>query len=138
AKFKLLSLTLTTVRQQRQLVQPLSKLRGRLRHCRTRCGPSRGLAPIKDGFFNEPCFGVMVREELGLAVHQLGKISLRCLGNQSMQLLPGTAQKTTVGCFLDQRMLEGIDRIRRCAALKYQLGSDKPGERGSELVLRQT
>ena len=61
------------VRQQRQLVQPLLQLRGRFRHRRAGGGPMTGLAPAGDGFFNEPGLGVMLREELGLAVHQLGE-----------------------------------------------------------------
>jgi hypothetical protein len=31
-----------------------------------------GFAPASDGFCDEPGFGVMLREELGLTVHQLG------------------------------------------------------------------
>src|SRR6516225_7877516 len=77
----------------------------------------------------------MAREELGLAVHQLRGISLQCFGDPPVQLLSGIAQKSPVGCFLHQRVLEGIDRIGRNAALKYQLGSDEPAERGLQLVL---
>src|SRR6516225_11676904 len=69
----------------------------------------------------------MAREELGLAVHQLRGISLQCFGDPPVQLLSGIAQKSPVGCFLHQRVLEGIDRIGRNAALKYQLGSERAG-----------
>src|SRR6516162_7378769 len=69
----------------------------------------------------------MAREELGLAVHQLRGISLQCFGDPPVQLLSGIAQKSPVGCFLHQRVLEGIDRIGRNAALSYQLGSERAG-----------
>jgi len=35
-------------------------------------------------------------------------------------------------------VLERIDRIRRYAVLKYELGSNEPGERGLQLVLGKT
>ena len=31
------------------------------------------LAPIRDGFFNEPGLGVVLGEELGLSFHKLGR-----------------------------------------------------------------
>ena len=36
---------------------------------------------------------------------------------------------------LHQRVLEGIHRIGRCAALEHQLGADETSERGFQLVL---
>ena len=88
AKFELLSLAFGVVRQQRQLVQPLLKLRGRFRHRRAGGGPLTGLAPAGDGFFNEPGLGVMLREELGLGVHQLGGMGFERFGDLRVQLLP--------------------------------------------------
>ena len=79
AKFEFLSLAFGRVRQQRQLVQPLLKLRSRFRHRRAGGGPMTGLAPVGDGFFNEPSLGIMLREELGLAVHQLRVMGCRAL-----------------------------------------------------------
>ena len=74
-KFELLSLSFGGVGQQPQLVQRLLQLRGRLRHRRASGGPMTGLAPADDGFFNEPGFRVMLRQKLGLAVHQLRGMS---------------------------------------------------------------
>ena len=87
-KFELLSLALRGVRQQRQLVQRLLKLRGRFRHRRAGGGSPTGLAPIGDGFFDEPGLGIMLREELGLGVHQLGGMGFERFGDLRMQLLP--------------------------------------------------
>ena len=88
AKFKLLLLTFAVVRQQRQLVQPLLKLRGRFRHRRAGGGPPTGLAPVGNGFFNEPGLGIMLREQFGLAVHQLGGMGFERFGDPRVQLLP--------------------------------------------------
>src|SRR5437660_8299047 len=56
-KFELLSLAFEVVRQQRELVQPLVKLRGRFRQRRADSGPPTGLALAGDGFFDEPGLG---------------------------------------------------------------------------------
>ena len=71
AKFELLSLSIGAVRQQRQLLQCFLQLRGGFRHRRAGGGPITGLAPVGDGFFNQPGLCVMLREKLGLAVHNL-------------------------------------------------------------------
>jgi hypothetical protein len=84
AKFELLSLAFAIVRQQRQLVQPLLELRGRFGHGRTGGGAVTGLSPVGDGFFDEPGFGVMLREELGLSVRHLRGISFERFGNLRM------------------------------------------------------
>jgi len=55
-----------------------------------------GLAPAGDGFFNEPGFCIMLREELGLAIHQLGGMGFQRSGDQRVQLLPGIAQQAAV------------------------------------------
>jgi len=60
----------------------------------------------------------MLREELGLGVHDLGGMRLERFRDLRMQLLPGTAQQTAVRRVLHQRVLEGIDRVGRHAALE--------------------
>ena len=47
-----------------------------------------GFAPAGDGFFNQPGFRVMLREQLGLAVHQLGEMGFEGFGDPGMQLPP--------------------------------------------------
>src|SRR5262249_8301406 len=118
-KLELLALTCEVVRLQSQLIQRPLELGGRLRHCRTCDGSPSGFAPIENRCFNGPGFGVMAREEPRLAVDQFGGMGLECLGDPSVQLLSGSAQQAVVSCVLDKRVLEGIDGIRRCAALKY-------------------
>src|SRR4030095_4172131 len=129
-------LTFGVLRQQRQLIQRLLKLRGRFCHRRTGDGPPTGLAPISDGFFNEPGLGIMLREQLRLAFDDLGEMAFERFADLRMQLPPGVAQHAVVRRVLHQRMLEGIECLGRCAALEYQLGSDEPGESGLQLARR--
>src|SRR6516164_6417934 len=63
AKVELLSLPFRGVGQQRQLVQPILQLGGRLRHSREGSGATTRLGPAGDGFLNEPGLGVMLSEE---------------------------------------------------------------------------
>jgi hypothetical protein len=137
-KFKLLSLAFRGVWHQLQLVQPLLQLRGRFRHRRAGGGAVTGLAPVLDGFFSEPSFGVMLREKFGLALRQFREMGFKRFGNLRMQLLPGTSQQAAVRRVLNQRVLEGVDRVGRRAALEHQLGSDEVSESGLQLVFRET
>lgn len=94
-----------------------------------------GLAPVGDRFFDEPGFGVMLGEELELAVDQLGGMGFERFGDLRVQLLASAAQQAAVRRLLHQRVLEGVDRVWRRAALEHQLGSDQPSETGLQLVL---
>src|SRR5262249_15195644 len=83
------------------------------------------LAPEGDRPFNEPGLGVVLGEELGLAVDQLGAKSPERFGDLRMQLLTGIAQQAAVRCVVHQRVLKGINRVGRTSALEHQFGSDK-------------
>jgi type II secretory ATPase GspE/PulE/Tfp pilus assembly ATPase PilB-like protein len=96
------------------------------------------LSPAGDRFFDEPGFGVMLCEELGLAVHQLRGTGFERLGDLRVQLLPGAAQQAVVSRVLHQRVLEAIDRIGRDASLEDQLGSNEASESGLQLVFGET
>jgi hypothetical protein len=52
-----------------------------------------------------------------------------------VQLLSSTAQEAGMRHLLQQRVLEGIDRLGGRADADHQLGIDEPAERGSQLVL---
>jgi hypothetical protein len=45
-----------------------------------------GLAPVGGGFFNEPSFRIVLREQLGLAVHQLRVMGCERFGDPSMSV----------------------------------------------------
>jgi hypothetical protein len=123
-KLELLLPTLEGVGQQRQLVQPLLKLRSPFRHRRAADRPMTGPAPKSDSPFDQTRFGVMLREKLGLAFYNLGGMGLERVSDLRMQLLPGLAQQAGVRRVLHQRVLEAVDRVGRRAALEDQLGSD--------------
>ena len=97
-----------------------------------------GFTPVSSGFFNEPGFGIMLREELGLAVHQLGEMGFERFGDLRVQVLPRAPQKAAVSRILHQRVLKGIDRVRRLATLENQLGGDKASESIMQLVIGET
>ena len=62
-KFELLSLAFGGFRQQRQLIQPLLRYRAAASAIAERAaGLPPSFAPAKDGFLNEPSFGIMLRE----------------------------------------------------------------------------
>jgi len=42
-----------------------------------------------------------------------------------VQSLPRAAQQAAMRCVLHQRVLEAVDCLRWCPALKYQLGGNK-------------
>ena len=71
----------------------------------------------------------MLREELRLAIHDLGGMSLERFGDLPMQLLPGVAQQAATSRFLHQRVLEAIDHVRWGAALNI---SSEPTSWASE------
>jgi len=128
-------LTLEIVRQQRQLVQCLLKLRGRFGQRRTGRGFSSGFAPIEYGSLSLPGFAAVARQDLGLAVHQFREMHLERRRDPAVQLPPGIAQRAAIGRFLHKRVLEGIDRVGWCAGLKHQLRRDEAIEGGSQRTL---
>ena len=123
------------VRRQRQLVQRPVKLRHRFCHRRARGWTYDRPCPSRRQIFDEPGFGVMLGEELELAVDQLGGMGFERFGDLRVQLLARAAQQGALRRLLHQRVLEGVDRVWRRAALEHQLGSDQPSETGLQLVL---
>ena len=72
-----------------------------------------------------------------MALHQLGVVGFERLGNLRVELLASAAQQASMGGVLHQRMLENVNRVRGCSALKHQLGGDEASEGGLQLVLRK-
>jgi hypothetical protein len=65
------------VRQQRQLVQRLLKLRSRFRHRREGGGPMTGLAPTGDGLVDESSLGHCIERGVGM------QLDLRSVGDDA-------------------------------------------------------
>src|SRR5215468_10604021 len=76
----------------------------------------------------------MLREELGLALHQLGEAGFKRFGDLRMQMLPGDAQQAAMHRVLHQGMIEAVERLDWRAYLKKQLGGHKAGESGLQLI----
>ena len=60
----------------------------------------------------------MLREQLGLAVCELGRLCFERICDLGVQLLTGAAQQAAMRRVLHQRVLEAIDRAGRRASLK--------------------
>ena len=67
----------------------------------------------------------MLREELGMDVHHVGRNDLQCLGDPSVQSPPGAAEQCAVRCVSHQCVLEGKCRFRDRATLKNKSGVDE-------------
>jgi len=98
-------------------------------------GPVTGLSPARHGFFDEPGLGIMLCEEFGLAIHQLGEVGLERFGDLRVQLQPSIAQQAAMRRVLHQRVLEAVDRLRWSAALEDQFGSDETSESSFQFVV---
>src|SRR3989442_1427138 len=96
-----------------------------------------GALPQLDAALSVAGFGIVTRQRLWLACGQIGEPSLESTGNPAMQLLTAAANKACISSILHQRMLELVQRIRRDAALKDQLGMDEPRERVPQLFFGQ-
>src|SRR5215831_4030045 len=77
----------------------------------------------------------MPREKFGLAFHYLGRMGFERFRDLRVQLLPSATQQAAMNRLLDQSMLEGVDRVGRCASREDQLGSDEAAESGLQLLL---
>src|SRR5215475_5227332 len=81
--------------------------------------------PVVDGRFNEPRFGVVMRQQLRLGLDGLRKAGCQDLPNALMILLPGASEQRLIGCLLDEDVLEHVGSLGRCAMLLEELGLDE-------------
>ena len=100
-----------------------------------RCRSLASPGPIFDSLFIEPSFFIMLCEEFGLGLHQLGRMGFERFGDLRMQLLPSTAQQAAMRHVLYQRVLEAVDRLGWRATLEHQLGGDEVSESRLQLFL---
>src|SRR5215472_13902843 len=80
----------------------------------------------------------MLREDFGLGLHHRGKMGFERFGDPRVQLLASASEQAAVRRVLNQRVLETVNRVGRCAALKHQLGGDEAAESGLQLALVKT
>jgi hypothetical protein len=67
-----------------------------------------GPLPIGDGLRTEPGFGVVLRDQFGLGLDDLGKLRGQHLGNALVILLTGALQQRLIGGILNERGLEAV------------------------------
>ena len=68
-----------------------------------------------------PAFGEMVRHDFRLARHRVGKLLFEHARNLAVQLLPPALEQALIGRIPHQRVLEGVDGVRRLAAAEHEL-----------------
>ena len=76
--------------QGRNLSKRTSKLLGRFNQRRTRQRPLSGFAPQARRLLDQPGLGVVTRQQLGLALGNVGELALECFGNTSVQRASGS------------------------------------------------
>lgn len=91
-------------------------------------GVSAGLKPLIDRAPDIAGGGQMMRQELGLALDEIGEVLLQCRCDPAMQLSAPGAQQGAVGGVLHQRVLEEIGRLRWDTAAEQQPGTGEPVE----------
>ena len=72
-----------------------------------------GLLPVGNGLLVATSRGVVMRQQLGLRLDQLGKPCLQHLGNVLVILLPRAPEQRLIGRVLDEGMLEGVCRLHQ-------------------------
>src|SRR6476619_727142 len=122
---RLLHVTLLGLRLLAKIDQRAVQMVDRLPVCAALPSNIGGRFPTWHGLFEQPRFGKMMREQLGNTCDLFGKTLLERGGNLRMQELAPRPQQARICRIFDQRMLEGIEGIRRSAAFEDELGLDE-------------
>ena len=72
--------------------------------------------------------GVVAAQLLGLVPNALGEALPERVGDPRVELLAAAAQERLIGRLLDQRVLEGVGRLRRSAAAQEHPRAHQPIE----------
>ena len=81
--------------------------------------------------------GEVVRYDLRRGVRLGGEPLLQGTGDGGVELLAPSLEHRLVGGILHQRVLEGVDGLRRRAPTEDELGGDELVQSRKELLLRQ-
>ena len=100
------------IRQSLEHLHPYGEMANRLLVRRALRRALPGGQPVRDGLRTQTGLGVMVRQQLGLGLADLGELRLQHLGNALVVLLAGTLQQRLIGRVLDQGVLETVRRLR--------------------------
>src|SRR6266436_3051326 len=83
-------------------------------------------APIGGRLARQAGLGEMVSDDLGLAFGYRREPLDQDIGDARMQLPTSALEQRAVGSVLYQRVLEGVDRVRRCSAPGNEAGTSQP------------
>src|SRR6266446_5203964 len=82
------------------------------------------LLPVGNGLLCEPRLGVVMSQQFGLRLDQLGRLYLQNLGNALVILLPRAPEQRLIGCILNEGMLKDIGGLGWYAPLVEQFSFD--------------
>ena len=98
--------------------------------------PLSRFAPQARGLLDQPGLGAVTRQQLRLALGDLGELAFEGFGDASVKRASRLAQQRAIGRVLHQGMLEQIGRMRRHALPEQQTSRNETVERRSQLRLR--
>ena len=82
--------------------------------------PLSGFAPKARCLLDQAGLGAVTRQQLRLALGNLGELAFKNFGDASVKRASRLAQQRAVGRVLHQRVLEQISRVRRHALPEQQ------------------
>ena len=124
-------------RKALQQGQRLAEVRDRLLGRAARHREVARLAPELDRLLVEPGLCVVIGDQLGIGLHDLGKIGGQRARDAAVDLLAARPQQRVVGGLLHQGVLEGVGGVRRIAAPEHEARLGQLVERALQLVLGQ-
>ena len=115
--------------QGRDLVEGALELFNGLDQRRALHRPLSRLAPQAHRLLDQPGLGAVTRQQLGLALGDLGELAFECFGDASMKRPSRLAQQRAVSRVLHQGVLEQVGRVRRYTLPEQQTGVNETVER---------
>jgi hypothetical protein len=91
--------------------------------------------PKRNGGFGKACFGEVMRQHLGFGGLDVREALLDHAGDLAVQLSAPALEQRVVSRVLHQRVLKGVEGIRRRAATEGQSRLAQPCQRVIELGL---
>src|SRR5437016_3898057 len=98
--------------------------------------PQSGFAPQRRSFLDLPRLSAVTRQQLGLVLGDLRKLTFEGFGDSGMKRTSPLAQQCAVSRIPYQGMLEKVGRVRRATLLKQQTSPNETVKRRLQLRLR--
>ena len=114
------------------LAEGTSELGRGLDQRRTRQRPLSRFAPQARGLFDQASLGAVTRQQLRLALGNLGELAFEGFGDTGVKCASRLAQQRAIGRVLHQGMLEQVGRMRRHTLPEQQTSRNETVQRRSE------